>query len=70
MASELTKAQEQRVVDLSTYCQRLAAVLGINAIELLEGLAMCNLTLDKDAKDVVADHIEHIVWVPHKGTAT
>lgn len=70
MAQELTKAQAQRVLDLTTYCQRLAAVLGIEATELLEALAMCNLTLYKDDKDVVADHMEVIAWIPHKGTAT
>jgi hypothetical protein len=70
MASELTKAQAQRVLDLTTYCQRVAAVLSIDAIELLDALAMCNVTLIKDDHDVVNDHIDHIAWVPHKGTAT
>ena len=70
MASELTKAQAQRVLDLTTYCQRLAAVLAIDAIELLDALAMCNVTIIKDDHDVVNDHLDHIAWVPHKGTAT
>lgn len=70
MATELTKAQAQRVLDLTTYCQRLAAVLKVPATELLEALAMCNLTLLKDDKDVVADHLDVIAWVPHKGEAT
>lgn len=68
--SNLTKAQAQRVLDLTTYCQRVAAVLGINAVELLDALAMCNVTLTKDDHDVVNDHIEVIAWVPHKGQAT
>lgn len=66
----LTKAQEQRVVDLSTYCQRLASVLNIPAVELLDALDLCNLTLDKDKHNVVNDHMDLIVWVQHKGTAT
>lgn len=70
MASELTKAQAQRVLELTTYCQRVAAVLAIDAIELLDALAMCNVTLIKDDHDVVNDHLDHIAWVPHKGTAT
>jgi hypothetical protein len=70
MSTELTKAQAQRILDLTTYCQRLAAVLNIPAPELLEGLAMCNLTLLKDDKDVVTDHMDVIAWAPHKGTAT
>lgn len=70
MSSELTKAQAERVVNLSTYCQRLAAYLNIDAIELLDALDVCNLTLDKDSKDVVTDHKDLITWVPHRGTAT
>jgi len=66
----LTKAQEQRVVDLSTYCQRLASVLNIPAVELLDALDLCNLTLDKDKHNVVIDHMDLIVWVQHKGEAT
>jgi hypothetical protein len=66
----LTKAQEQRIVDLSTYCQRLAAVLGIPAVELLDALDLCSLTLEKDKHNVVIDHMDTIVWVQHKGTAT
>lgn len=69
MADQLTKAQAQRVLDLTTYCQRLAAVLGIDAVQLLDALDLCNLTLTKDDHDVVLDHIEHIAWVPHQGTA-
>lgn len=68
--SELTKAQAQRVLDLTTYCQRVAAVLAIDAVELLDALAMCNVTLIKDDHDVVQDHVDVIAWVPHKGTAT
>lgn len=67
--NELTKAQAQRVLDLTTYCQRVAAVLNLDAVELLDALAMCNVTLTKDDHDVVNDHIDHIAWVPHKGTA-
>lgn len=70
MAEQLTKAQAQRVLDLTTYCQRLAAVLGITGVELLDALDLCNLTLTKDDHDVVNDHMEHIAWVPHKGQAT
>lgn len=70
MTKELTKAQAQRVLDLTTYCQRLAAVLSIDAVELLDALDLCNLTLTKDDHDVVIDHMEVIAWVPHKGTAT
>lgn len=66
----LTKAQEGRVVDLSTYASRLASVLNLQPVELLEALALCNLTLDKDKHDVVADHQQHIAWIPWKGTAT
>ena len=66
----LTKAQEQRVVDLSTYCQRLASVLNIPAAELLDALDLCNLTLEKDKHNVVIDHMDLIVWVQHKGEAT
>ena len=66
----LTKAQEQRVVDLSTYCQRLSSVLNIPAGELLDALELCSLTLDKDKHNVVIDHMDHIVWVQHKGEAT
>lgn len=69
MNANLTKAQAQRVLDLTTYCQRLAAVLGITGVELLDALDTCNLTLTKDDHDVVLDHIEHIAWVPHQGTA-
>jgi phytoene/squalene synthetase len=70
MGEQLTKAQAQRVLDLTTYCQRVAAVLGINAVELLDALDMCNVTLTKDDHDVIQDHIEHIAWIPHKGQAT
>lgn len=70
MTKPLTKAQEQRLVDLSTYASRLASVLGLNPVEMLEALALCGLTLEKDKHDVVADHQEHITWVPWKGTAT
>lgn len=66
----LTKAQQQRLVDLSTYTSRLAGVLAIEPVELLEALAMTNLTLDKDKHDVVADHQQHIAWIPHGGIAT
>ncbi len=66
----LTKAQDQRIVDLSTYCQRLAAVLNIPAVDLLDALNLCNLTLEKDKHNVVTDHMDLIVWVQHKGTAS
>jgi len=66
----LTKAQEQRVIDLSTYCQRLASVLNIPAVELLDALNLCSLTLEKDKHNVVNDHMDLIVWVQHKGEAT
>ena len=70
MAKQLTKAQAQRVLDLTTYSQRLAAVLGIEAVELLDALDLCNLTIIKDDHDVVLDHIDLIAWIPHKGSAT
>ena len=66
----LTKAQETRLVDLSTYASSLAAVLNLNPTEVLEALAMCNLTLEKDKHDVVETHRQVIAWVPWKGTAT
>ena len=50
--------------------QRLASVLNIPAVELLDALDLCNLTLDKDKHNVVIDHMDLIVWVQHKGTAT
>ena len=66
----LTKAQEDRIRDLSTYTSRLAHVLGENPVDVLEALAMCNLTLEKDKHDVVETHRQVIAWVPWKGTAT
>jgi len=68
--TELTKAQADRVLELTTYCQRVAAVLGLNSVELLDALAMCNVTLTKDNHDVVNDHIDTIAWIPMKGQAT
>lgn len=70
MAKELTKAQAQRVLDLTTYCQRLAALLNLEAIELLDALDLCNLTLIKDDHNVVLDHQDLIAWVPIEGEAT
>lgn len=70
MTKQLTKAQAQRVLDLTTYCQRLAAVLGIDAVDLINALDLCELTLTKDVHDVVLDHLDVIEWVPHRGTAT
>lgn len=65
----LTKAQQQRLVDLSTFTSRLAGVLGIEPVDLLEALATCNLTLEKDKHDTVTDHQTHITWIPHGGIA-
>lgn len=65
----LTKAQEDRIRDLSTYTSRLAHVLGENPVDVLDALAMCGLTLEKDKHDVVADHQTYIQWVPWKGVA-
>lgn len=70
MTHNLTKAQADRVLDLTTYCQRLAAVINLDAVELLDALELCNLTLMKDDKDVVTDHRALITWAPHEGTAT
>jgi hypothetical protein len=66
----LTKAQEDRVRDLSTYTSRLAHVLGENPVDVLDALALCSLTLTPDKHDVVQTHKEVIQWVPWKGTAT
>ena len=66
----LTKAQEDRVRDLSTYTSRLAHVLNENPVDVLNALAMCGLTLEKDKHDVVNDHMQVIQWVPWKGTAS
>ena len=70
MTTQMTRAQAQRVLDLTTACQRLAAVLGIEAWHLLDSLDLCNLTLVKDSHDVVIDHIETLAWVKHQGPAT
>ena len=66
----LTKAQEDRVRDLSTYTSRLAHVLGENPVDVLDALALCSLTLVPDKHDVVEAHKEVIAWVPWKGTAS
>ena len=68
--TELTKAQAQRVLDLTTYTQRLAAYLNLEAVDLLEAMQVCNLTLMKDDHSVVDDHINLIAWIPHQGQAT
>ena len=65
----LTKAQEDRIRDLSTYTSRLAHVLGENPVDVLDALAMCNLTLTPDKHEVVNDHMQVIQWVPWKGVA-
>lgn len=70
MSSHITRAQAQRILDLTTACQRLAAVLDIEAWKLLDALDLCNLTLTKDQHDVVLDHIEQLAWVKHEGPAT
>jgi len=68
--TDLTKAQADRVLELTTYCQRVAAVLGLNAVELLDALDLCNVTLIKDKHDDVQAHIDTIAWVPNMGQAT